>query len=322
MQSNKVLDVFFGFSVGDALGVPVEFLDRKTITNSPVITMQGYGTHDQPAGTWSDDSSLAFCLAESLKNGYDLEEIASNFVKWYTQGFWTPHGKVFDVGIATSQALRKIELGTSALLSGGTRDQDNGNGSLMRILPIVFYLKEKSIHERFKIVAEVSGITHAHIRSILACFIYIELALELLKGVEKRRAYQNMQRIVNSFLKEYKVCSDEEINKFHRILENSLPDDYQTQPLEKYLESEIFSSGYVLHTLEASIWCFLKTETYTETVLKAVNLGGDTDTTGCVTGGLAGLYYGIANIPKDWIDKISRKEDIELLAVNLFEKYL
>jgi ADP-ribosylglycohydrolase len=319
MQSNKVLDALIGLSVGDALGVPVEFKAREMLKNNPVAGMIGYGVHNQPPGTWSDDSSPAFCLAESLCKGYDLTDIARNFVRWYQEGYWTPHGKVFDIGIATSRALHRVATGVNPLTSGGVGVEDNGNGSLMRILPIVFYLQDQPIEERFRIVSEVSSVTHAHIRSIFTCLVYCEYALQLLKGAEKFQAFQGMQATANAFVKAYPVIHEVELNRFHRLLENPVG-AYEILPLHQYHEAEIASSGYVIHTLEASLWCLLNTNSYAEAVLTAVNMGKDTDTTGCVTGGMAGLYYGIAQIPPAWVDAIARKPDIFDLADRLHQK--
>lgn len=316
MNTNKVLDALIGMAVGDALGVPVEFLSRELLRNSPVVEMTGYGTHNQPAGTWSDDSSLAFCLAESLCEGYDIDKIAKSFLRWYQENHWTPHGKVFDIGVATSQALRRVRDGVNPLVAGGVTEYDNGNGSLMRILPLAFYIQNMPIDERFELIAKTSSITHGHIRSINSCFIYIEYVLELLKGIDKMDAFKNMQKTVNAFYKEYSICSEHEISKFHRILENPIG-DYNIYPIYEYPENEIRSSGYVLHTLEASFWCFLKSMNYAEAVQKAVNLGEDTDTTGCVTGGLAGIYYGIESIPAHWVETLARKNDIFSLAEKL-----
>ncbi|QMW04471.1 ADP-ribosylglycohydrolase family protein [Spirosoma foliorum] len=319
-SSNNVLNALMGLCVGDALGVPVEFTSRKILHNNPVTDMLGFGTHNQPIGTWSDDSSLAFCLAESLCKGYNLDDIALQAVKWYSAGLWTPHGNVFDIGIATSTALHKIATGVSPKTSGGAGEYDNGNGSLMRILPIIFYLKDKPIQQRYQIIAEVSGITHRHIRSIFSCFIYCEYALLLLNGLEKFQALQVMQNTINEFLRANSVLDDIELNRFHRLLENPI-DDYEIRPIYQYEEVEIASSGYVIHTLEASLWCLLTTSSYVEAVLKAVNLGEDTDTTGCVTGGLAGLYYGFNDIPSTWINAIARKQDIFDLANKLNGAY-
>lgn len=319
-MKNYCKDILFGVAVGDALGVPVEFLSREVLKKNPVTTMIGYGTHEQPVGTWSDDSSLAFCLAESLCKGYDLQDLANRFVNWKGHAYWTPHGKVFDIGIATSQAIWNLKNGTAPVLAGGIDEQSNGNGSLMRILPLVFYLHNKNIHERFSIVKDVSSLTHRHIRSVIGCFIYLEFALELLKGNEKVESFVKVSKLVDEFFDQSNICSDEERFRFHKIL--SSPDSfYDLKPIYEYKESEISSSGYVIHTLEASIWCLLTTGNYKDAVLKAVNLGSDTDTTGAVTGGLAGLYYGYDSIPKEWIEVLARRKDIEDLAVRLQKIY-
>lgn len=309
MKRKEIHSALFGLAVGDALGVPVEFQDRDILKRFPVINMRENGTHAQPRGTWSDDSSLAFCLAESLCHGYDVNDIANNFVLWRKEQLWTPYGRVFDIGIATNLAIHLIEKGTKPLLAGGTSEMDNGNGSLMRIIPLVFYIKDFPIEKRFEIVKEVSSITHAHIRSILACFIYLEFALQVLEGNGKWDAFSGMQKIVNDFLFKNGICSQSEEDKFHRILGNSVH-GYELQKLHELEESEISSSGYVLHSLEAALWCLLTSESYEETVLKAVNLGSDTDTTAAITGGLAGLIYGFGSIPENWLEVLARKEDI------------
>lgn len=319
MKNNIIKSGLIGMAIGDALGVPVEFLRRDIIVKNPVIDMIGFGTHNQPAGTWSDDSSLAFCLAEMLCNEYDLKNLANRFINWKEHAYWTPHGQVFDIGIATSIAIQELNIGQIPVHAGGVHEHSNGNGSLMRILPLVFYIKDMDIDARFKHIKEVSSLTHGHIRSIFSCFIYIEFLIELLKGIDKMIAFQNMQKTVNKFWKERDIISEEEINKFNRILCNPY-NDYEIKPIYEFNDNEISSSGYVLHTLEASIWCLLKTDTYQEAVLKAVNLGEDTDTTGCVTGGLAGIYYGYDAIPNHWINQLARIDDISNLCKRLNEK--
>ncbi len=298
----------FGVCVGDALGVPVEFRSREQLKRSPVTRMRAMGTHRQPLGTWSDDGSLTLCLAESLCNGYDLEDIALKFLQWYNTEIWTPHGNVFDIGIGTRQAIYRISKGEISQLCGGTSEFDNGNGSLMRILPLLFYIKNFSIEKRFDVVKEVSSITHGHIRSVISCFIYLEFLIEILNKSEKLEAYQKMQTKVKDFLDNNPICSQNEMDLFDRILNN----DISTFP-----EDEIKSSGYVLDSLEASLWCFLNSESYSEAVLKAVNLGEDTDTTAAITGGIAGIFYGFDNIPDEWISELVRKDDIEKLCIKL-----
>ncbi len=310
-MKNKIESALLGLAVGDALGVPVEFESRTYLKENPVTDMFGFGTHHQPIGTWSDDSSLAFCLAESLCSGYNLNDIARNFVKWYSAELWTPHGQVFDIGIATRNAILNIAKGHQPDLCGGFSESDNGNGSLMRILPLVLYLqKENDIEIIYQKVKEVSSITHAHFRSVLACFIYIVFCLEILKDKDKFESYKKMQFILSEFLKD-KSFNPVEVELFDRILKNDI---------SKYNVNEIHSSGYVLHSLEASIWCFLNSDSYQETVLKAVNLGQDTDTTGAIAGGLAGIYYGLDDIPHKWIDNLARVNDIKDLAERLSNK--
>ena len=312
-NKNHIKSALFGVAVGDALGVPVEFNSRETIRKQPVTDMMGYGTYNLPPGTWSDDSSLAFCLAEALTREFDLDLIGQHFVQWYRENYWTPYGYVFDIGIATRLAITRLIQGENPALAGGFGEGDNGNGSLMRILPLLFYTIDKPIDERFDITKKVSSITHGHIRSVMACFYYLEFAKQLVEGNDKMTIYKNLQRELSDFFL-YKLIAPMEITLFNRLLKQ----DIQTLP-----EDEIQSSGYVLHTLEASIWCLLTTDNYSEAVLKAVNLGSDTDTTGAVTGGLAGLLYGVDNIPKQWVELLARKEDIddliERVAGNLIE---
>ncbi len=319
MMKNKIESALFGVAVGDALGVPYEFLSRNQIKESPAVDMIGYGTHNQPAGTWSDDSSLTFCLAETLAEGYDLQKLANRFVNWKEHSYWTPHGEVFDIGIATSIAIHELHCGKNPVLAGGDTEESNGNGSLMRIIPLLFYIKDMSIEQRFHYVTEVSSLTHRHVRSVMACFIYLEYSLQLYNGKNKNDALKEMQRIVKSFFENSNMPRSE-IERFHRILSIKVG-DYDVQPLESLLESEIFSSGYVLNTLEASIWCILKTDNYKDAVLKAVNLGSDTDTTAAVAGGLAGIYYGLENIPEKWINTLARINDIKDLADRLSKKF-
>lgn len=307
-MKNKIESGLFGLAIGDALGVPVEFQSRSYLKANPVSEMIGYGTHYQPLGTWSDDSSLAFCLAESLCENFDLFDIARNFVKWYSTELWTPHGHVFDIGIATRNAIHNIAKGHEPELCGGFEEKDNGNGSLMRILPLIFYLeKEDNIEIIYKKVKAVSSITHAHFRSVFACFIYVVYCLEILKGKDKIEAYKEMQKILSGFLTDKKF-NPVELQLFDRVLKNDI---------SKYPENNIHSSGYVLDSLQASFWCFLNSDSYEETVLKAVNLGEDTDTTGAIAGGLAGIYYGIESIPKKWIKNLARTNDIKDLAERL-----
>ncbi|MGG5209395.1 ADP-ribosylglycohydrolase family protein [Chryseobacterium sp. MIQD13] len=312
-MENIVKAGIFGVCIGDALGVPVEFKSRETLKSFPVINMQEFGSWNQPKGTWSDDSSLTLCLAEELTKGYNLEKIGESFVKWVKYGHWTAHGRLFDIGGTTRHSIARLIKGESAKFSGNIFEEDNGNGSLMRILPLAFYLKdEENIEKLYQTVKEVSAITHGHFRSVFACFIYVIFVIELIKGRDRKEAYIYMQDTVLEY-SVFQGFNPREVELFHRVLKNDI---------SAYSEDEIRGSGYVLHSLEASLWCFLNSETYAEAVLKAVNLGEDTDTTGAVTGGIAGIYYGFENIPGEWVNELVRKDDIEVLCEKLQKKLI
>lgn len=277
--NERIEGCFIGLAVGDALGVPVEFESRESLRRDPVVDMREFGSWNQPKGTWSDDSSLAFCTADSLCKGYDLEDMGKSFVKWMNEGYWGAHYKVFDIGNATRSAISRLAIGEHPLRSGNSSEDSNGNGSLMRIAPASIYFHKLSDKELLKKIQEVSGITHAHNTSVQMCFQFSKMVQAIINGKEKLIACEN----------------------FGRMLVN-LPDH------------EIKSSGYVVHTLNAAVWSFLNSDSYSEAVLKAVNLGEDTDTTACVTGALAGLYYGPDQIPSEWKTAIARGEDIRSLA--------
>jgi ADP-ribosylglycohydrolase len=310
-KRNFYKDVLFGVAIGDALGVPVEFKSRESIAQRPVTDMIGFGTYDLPPGTWSDDSSLTFCLADVLADGYDLQKIANSFVNWLYDEQWTARGEVFDVGIATRAAIERVLRKVRPDLAGGFDESSNGNGSLMRILPLLFYIKDKPVKERFAIAKEVSAITHGHVRSVIACFYYLEFARKLLTNTSLVSVYYEVNVEVTSFL-EGTTINPDEITLFNKLL---------TGDIYKLPVTEIQSSGYVLHTLEAAVWCLLTSASYNEAVLKAVNLGLDTDTTAAVTGGLAGLTYGYESIAEHWVLMLARKKDIDALAQRLANKY-
>lgn len=315
-MSNTILNGIMGLCVADALGVPVEFVDRETLRNNPVVDMRSYGTYNQPAGTWSDDTSMTLGLLDSLSKGLDYEDIMKNFLKWFDEGDYTPQGEVFDVGSSTRKALKRFSDGTNPLECGGTTEHDNGNGSLMRILPILFYLQSiygtefkeiKELDEAFNIIHAVSALTHAHKRSQLACGIYISIASMLMGGRDLQIAVEMGIYEAMEYYRKHAEFADE-LRYFKRLVRK----DFAKLPVE-----QIKSSGYVVDTLEAAIWCLLKTKSYKDCVLKAANLGEDTDTVAAVAGGLAGLRYGYESIPKEWLATIAKRDYIEGLCNQL-----
>ena len=298
----RVLGGLWGAIIGDALGVPVEFIGRSERKKYPVTGMQGYGTFNLPPGSWSDDSSLMLCTAESLLNGLDTDLMGQLFIRWLNDACWTPWGEVFDVGGSTRASIKRMMRGVVPEEAGGIGEGDNGNGSLMRILPVGLYASRFPSSEILQYAHRASSLTHRHIRSQIACGFYCLMVSALLKDDSPDKAYiYAVEQARKSYDKE---PYSHEIVHFKRIMEGNI---------QKLPEEEVQSSGYVIHTLEASIWCVLNSDTFTEAVLKAVNLGDDTDTTGIVTGGLAGVCFGIKAAPEEWINAIARKEDIEKL---------
>jgi ADP-ribosylglycohydrolase len=305
-QRDRILGGLWGSLVGDALGVPVEFKDRAVVQAEPVTGMREYGTHRQPKGTWSDDGALILCTTDSLvDHEFDLADMGERFVRWMNEGFWTSNGDVFDVGNATSTALLRIANGTPADQAGGRDEHDNGNGSLMRILPVVLRFAAEPIESFADRVEKVSAITHGHARSRMACVFYGLVVRQLLLGWQIRAALDSARV---EFTDRYERSVS--FPHFRHLLEDNLA---------SLPEGEIVSTGYVLHTLHASSWCLLTTQNLQDCVLKAVNLGGDTDTTGCVAGGLAGVAYGMKSIPAEWIGQLARRTDVDCLF-NKFTK--
>ncbi len=315
---NPVHSALIGLAVADALGVPVEFRSRAELRADPVIGMRAYGTYNQPAGTWSDDSSMAFCIAESIAKGYDLLDVAQNFVRWKYDNYWCPHGELFDIGNQTSSAISQLRdmivAGRGGELGRLHSDDpmDNGNGSLMRCIPLLFLVKGEAIDEQFQVIKEVSALTHGHIRSAIACLFYLSIAEQILAGQEKKAAYLTACKQMQTWMQDQEIA-DEEQQVFAKVLSGEIH-------LEQ--EGNVQSGGYVMDSLEASLWCFLKYGDYASAVLAAVNLGTDTDTTAAITGGLAGLYYGLDLIPEKWVNSIARLEDINELADRLESSYL
>jgi ADP-ribosyl-[dinitrogen reductase] hydrolase len=302
-QFDNVLGGLWGAIVGDALGVPVEFTSREERKKDPVINMRGYGTHNQPPGTWSDDSSLILCTVDSLvHHAFDLRDMGQRFVRWYREGYWTPWGKVFDIGGTTRRAIGRLERGGDPEMAGDDDENSNGNGSLMRILPVALLFADLPPERLINYVHRVSSLTHRHPHSQIACGLYCLMEAELLHGSTPIDAYR---KAVDIGLKTYaKAPYLAEMAPFRKFVSGRI---YELS------ESDIGSGGYVVDTLEASVWCFINSNSFEETVLKAVNLGEDTDTTGCVAGGLAGIVYRASAIPKAWLGPIARAQDLQAI---------
>jgi ADP-ribosylglycohydrolase len=299
-RRNKVRDAFFGLAIGDALGVPFEMVKREELEKDPVTDMVGNRAHSKPPGTWSDDGSMTFCTAESLLDGFDIERMGKSYLAWFDEGHWSADGKAFGSGGTTRAALKKIREGHSAAGAGSVALESNGNGSLMRVLPLAFYLDrvKPSNSQMIWIISQVSSITHGHEIAKCACYYYVKFAMHILQGYNKQQAYD----IVKS---QFPSISFDLECVFQRLITKNIAD---------LPSSEIRSGSYVVDSLEAAIWCLMTSNSYKETVLKAVNLGGDSDSTAAIAGGLAGILYGLDDVPEAWMQKLARKDDIEKLC--------
>jgi len=280
----------YGLIVGDALGVPVEFWTREELEKNPVKGMRGFGTHDKPEGTWSDDSSMMLATASGLCGEFEPVKIMDNFLKWVYCSKFTADGDVFDIGMQTSDSLTYYAKHKEVKESIG----NPANGSLMRILPVGLKFYNLSAGDIKKLSFGISSLTHNHILCKLSCFYYCLFISFLMRSNNVDKAYSLTNKKFRSFLPE------KEEKTFEDILSGKL---------KKLNKKDILSTGHVIPTLRASLWCVLNNDNYRDSVLDAVNLGGDTDTIGAITGGMAGLAYG--DIPVEWLESIRNRMMID-----------
>lgn len=309
-----IRDGIYGVLVGDMLGVPVEFMRRESLQENPVTGPREGGSHEQPIGAWSDDGAQTLALADALGDGYSLERIARNFVAWWQDKKYTSHDRIFDIGqrtlLAFNELFKILESGdveSLEMLHFEASEYTNGNGALMRTLPLYAHLRDHTIEENFEKIWQVSALTHPHIRSALVCYFYLSMMEQIEQGDSLTKAYTQSVQKTAQLMRHQKVEAAEH-EAFARILSGEI---------HELPEADIKTSAYVIDTLEASLWCLLTTDSYEEAVLKAVNLGHDTDTTGAVTGGLAGFFYGFASIPSDWIEVLPKRKEIDAICNRL-----
>ena len=316
-MKQKIYNTLYGAIVADALGVPVEFKDRDYLKENPVTDMVGYGTYNLPKGSWSDDSSMMLCLADSFveKEGLDYEDIMKRFWDWFKHSKYTPDHDTFDIGRTCQTAIQNFHNGTAPLECGLQGERDNGNGSLMRIAPLPLYLFNiygddvMSENQSFEIIHNVSRLTHAHPISLIGCDIYCAIMIEILKGTKKEDLLGFALPKIGKFVKDHPEY-ESALQKYFRITHLSFKD---------IPEKEIQSSGYVVDSLEAALWCFLNTDNYRDCVLKAVNLGYDTDSVACIAGSIAGAYYG--DVPQEWTDCLRNRKLVDKI-INAFSAVL
>lgn len=302
---SNISNAIYGFTLGDAFGVPVEFLERDTYK---VEEMIGYGSWNVPAGTWSDDSAMMFITMEHLVNGNGLDQLKQAFCNWAHRGYWTYNDEpAFDVGITIREVINRWER--DGMHEKAKSDEfSNGNGALMRILPIALWTYRKRLQgdELFLYVKKYAELTHGHVRSTLCCYHYTLIVHQLLEGAMVEDSLSFANKVVTEMLKQY----PDEAQHFERLF-----------TIGDYPRHDIASSGYVIDTLEAVYWSLLNSRDYYEAIHTAIHLGKDTDTIGALTGGLAGLAFDKLNVPNHWFDMLPKQKEIQELIYR-FEQAL
>jgi ADP-ribosylglycohydrolase len=306
--------VIIGHAVADALGVPVEFYSRDELEKTPVRRMMGYGTYGQPRGSWSDDTSMTLCVLDAIKKGAPHEtNTMDNFVRWFNDSQFTPADVTFDVGGTCGEAINRYLSGKYPHDGCGlTEGTSCGNGSLMRIHPSVMYAygEKCSVKEKIEYVERQAALTHAHRKALTGCGIYAFILWELLLRPEKESVAVGLKKAFDFYKGEGSLIA------YKRLA----PDEKGNVPLFTLDLCEIKSTGYVVDTLEAAIWCLMRTDSYKKCVLRAVNLGDDTDTVGAIAGGLAAALWGPGSIPRGWLKCLLRRDLIEELALGAIER--
>jgi len=291
---DRLRGCLLGLAVGDAVGTAVEFKPRGSF--APLTDMVGGGPFGLRPGQWTDDTSMALCLAASLiaSNGFDAEDQAQRYLRWRDQGYMSSNGVCFDIGGTVSSALARYQA-TGGPFAGSDHPRSAGNGCIMRLAPVpIFYAadREQAVH----FAAESSRTTHGAAECLDACRLLSSMLCTAFEGGSK----ESMLRGNNGLgLTQPKIAA-------------LAQGGYVDKPVD-----DIRGGGYVVDSLEAALWCFHHTDSFEDAVLTAANLGDDADTTAAVCGQLAGAYYGIGGIPAGWLQKLAGRSMIEQMAIAL-----
>ncbi len=296
-----------GLAVGDALGAAVEFKSPGSF--KPVTEYRGGGPHGLGPGEFTDDTSMALALADSIAStGWDLNDQARRYVDWWRHGKYSVNGTCFDIGITTQQALSRFERTGDANTSGDPSGRASGNGSIMRLAPVPIHfahLFPDELEELVKYCIDSSHPTHASPQCLSACAYFGLVLAGLIHGIDRNEALARDWAPLRHL---------QTIAPLHpEILDVAQGNFREKQP------PDIKGSGYVVKSLEAALWAFHDAKDFREAVLRAVNLGDDADTTGAVCGQLAGAYWGELGIPQEWLEGLARKEMIEEALTGLLK---
>ena len=316
-KDNYVKDALIGAAIGDAFGVPYEFLTRDQISHLSIDGMIGRDTNPNfysrwsktiPSGCWSDDTSMIVATMSSMiKCGeINYDDIMRNFISWWDTGIYSSLSFPFGLGSTIEKSFAQYKNGVPALNCGCKGYMDNGNGSLMRILPFSLYCIKNNLNEidTFNVISSGSSLTHANEISIMACYMYTIFLREVIRTKNKSIAFSKM--IYTNY---YEFFSKNTIEKFKKII----------NPNFNIQITDIQESGYVVDTLEAVIYSIIKGKNYKDVIEICIKIGYDTDTIACIAGSLAGVIYGYDNIPNKWLDKLRKRETLEKLSIQ-FDK--
>lgn len=299
-MTNDLLNGVVGLAVGNAMGVAGQGRSKESLKFAPVLTAK--------SSAWSSSTSLTLCLVESLQcNAWNLnyQDIMERFSQWLKNGYLTTDGKAIDIDPTIKHAIENYLQGIALEHCAPRNQWDCGNGSLLHILPITFYLLFRSNEPAYEAVRNVSALTHAHISCTLGCYLYCILARTIIEQREQALLPIILRIGIKQAISELEVFADiddmRELAAYHRIVDESI---YKL-PLE-----EIENSGYIVDTLEAALWCLENTKSYRECILWAANIGEDTRGLGAVVGSLAGMYYGIENYPREWVQSLKNSDII------------
>jgi ADP-ribosyl-[dinitrogen reductase] hydrolase len=298
---NRFRGCLLGLACGDAVGTTVEFKPRGTF--APLTDMVGGGPFRLKAGEWTDDTSMALCLAASLleSNGFDPRDQMERYCRWWTEGYLSSNGVCFDIGNTVRNALRHYQM-TNEPYSGSTHPRSAGNGSIMRLAPVPMYYVE-DLAQVVHFSGESSRTTHGAQEAVDACRLFGVMIALGLRGESKENILFNHH---------FSILSDQPLAP---AIQEIAAGSYKTKQAK-----EIRGSGYVVESLEAALWCFFNTDNYRDAILMATNLGDDADTTAAVCGQIAGAYYGVEGIPEDWLAKLAMRTYIEDVAKQLYNK--
>lgn len=292
---DRIAGAIFGHLCGDAFGVPYEFHSPQQLPRE--LKWGAIGTHAQPPGTWSDDGALMLCHVASLAElgRFDADDTGRRFVRWRDEGYMAAGGVVFDVGNTTSEAIGRMRNGSRAADAGPDSESDNGNGSLMRVLPVALWFANAPLNELITACHEGSRITHGHARSQVCCAVYGLILSTLLKGAPREQVWAAAVKWVDVVYRD----------RFKN--ETTLTDELNT--IREFRDCA--GRGYVVDTLVSAWQCFEASSSYVETIERAVRLGNDTDTTAAVAGSLAGAWWGLDGVPRAWREDLRLTQDIK-----------